>query len=144
MSSLFGVSGTLIGIVSEVIGYVEALGCEVIGDTLLDGTYRFEDLGNLEMVREYSGDLNEYRVSGGLGVVLSLFVDYGGVFGSIVLEIGVDRVSCVGLLEEGLVRGRGYVESVDLGVSEVEGYLVKLSGNLGRRVAEEISDKIKI
>lgn len=144
MVELVEVRGTLSDIVSEVRGYVESLGCEVIGDTLSEGTYRFEDLGNLEMVREISGDLTEYRVSRGLGVALSLFIDFGGVFGSVVMEIVVDRVSCVGLLEEGLVSGRGYVESLGLGVSEVEGHLVKLSGNMGKRVSEEISVKIKI
>ena len=144
MEELCVVRGSMESIMSKVRSDLEDLGCIVIGDTLVDGTYRLEDVGHLELIRSSDYGLNEYDVSCGLRVVLNVFVEYGHRFGSVGLEIKVNRVVCEGNLEESLVRGRGYVEVDDLGVRELRGNLVKLGGNLGKDFSLKFSDKIKI
>lgn len=144
MCELRVVRGSMESIMREVRSNLDDLGCIVIGDTLVDGTYRLEDVGNLELIRSSDSGLNVYEVLGGLRVVLSVFVEYGNRFGSVVLEIMVNRVVCEGTVEESLVRGRGYVEVDDLGVRELSGDLVKLGGNFGKEMSLKFSDKIKI
>lgn len=144
MGELSVVRGSMESIMSEVRINLEELGCVVFGDTLVDGTYRLEDVGNLELIGSSDSGLNAYDVYGGLRVVLIVFVEYRNRFGSVVLEIMVNRVVCEGKIEESLVSGRGYVEVDDLGVRELIGDLVKLGGNFGKELSIKCSDKIKI
>lgn len=137
-------SGSIESIMLEVRSDLEDLGCIVTGDTLVDGTYRLEEVGHVELIRSSDSGLNEYEVSGGLRVFLNVFVEYGHRFGSVGLEIKVNRVVCEGNVEESLVRGRGYVEVDDLVVSELRGNLVNLGGNFGKDFLLKFSDKIKI
>lgn len=144
MGELRVVSGSLDSIMLAVRSDLEDLGCIVIGDTLVDGTYRLEEVGNVELIRSSDSGLNEYEVSCGLRLFLNVFVEYGHRFGSVGLEINVNRVVCEGNVEESLVRGRGYVEVDDLGVIELRGNLVKLGGNFGKELSLKFRDKIKI